>query len=822
MSINRAVNAGTNNGRRDILPVFSLPQPEQVTPYVRPADWLTMPTVLSTDQKIVLLVGVDNVSTNFFAVTCTTSSGTYTINWGDGTSDDVTASNVTTYHNFNWNNVSSGTLTTKGYRQVIVTITPTSGNLLTCLFTPTFVGTIGSVTAGWNNKILESIVAGSNITQVQFSGAGQQAMWMEQTTVLSLASNASLSGMYSNCKSLQSVVSFPNGNYTNLSSMFVSCTSLQVAPLFTFATSGVNMGSMFANCNNLLSVPEYNTVGVTTMAGMFSGCTKINNIPFFNTTNVTSMATMFNNCLSLTSVPPFDTRLVTSMSQMFANCFSLKTCPTFNTILVTAMDSMFAGCESLIGAPPFNTVAVTNASSMFSTCYSLTTAPSYNLPVCTTTALMFSNCFNLVSIGNLTTSGALVSMLQTFLQCRSLITAPNISNTTNVTNTAELFYGCSSITTIPNYNTANVTVLNGMFGFTHSLRTPPNIDTSKSTNWTALFRSSGITTAPAYNSSNVTNMTTTFFQCNNLQTMHTYDTANVTIMNATFQATPSLIEIPLMNTSRVTNFLNFATQSAVKRVANLNTSNANNISGMFSSCVNLTTLPTFECANVTSAATAFSTSAPLNKVIASNLRVSTSVASDNIGRVELEELMINLGSNVSGQTLTVGPNPGADTPVARTGIVFNSGSNVVPMANTVGLSVGMIMSPIANVTTVATTLTGANSAISLPMQLPDNTMVSLANVATSNLPVNTIFYTTYVNGSPPTVGHRLSLTPGGANVTFTSGIGNVRLAANITQINTNSNVILNYIISGSATNQSPSFRILNTNMATFKGWTVTG
>ena len=824
MSINTVVNTGINNGRRDITPVYSLPQSVTATPYTRPADWLAMPTVLSTDQKVVLLVAVENVSTNFFAVTCTTSAGTYTINWGDGTSDNVTASNTTTYHNFDWNNVSSGTLTTKGYRQVIVTITPTSGNLLTCSFAPTYVGASGAVTSQWNNKILESIIAGSNITSFAFAGT-QISAWMEQSTVLSLSSTANLASSFANCRSLQNIVSFPNGNYTNMSSMFSSCQLLATAPLFTWGTGSVNLTNMFNNCNSLISVPLYDTSTATTMSGMFQGCWALPTVPFFNTQNVTDMSSMFINCISLTSIPPFNTQNVLNMSAMFQLCSGIKYLPTFNTIKVTNISSMLNGCQSLLIAPPFNLVACTNASTLFSTCVSLVTTPPYNLPVCTSIGSMFINCYSLINIGTLTTGTALVSMAQTFTQCRSLINAPIITNTTNVSNMGELFYGCYALQSVPVYDTANVVVLNGMFGLTYSLKTAPAINTIKSTNWQGLFNTSGIITAPSWNSSNVTDMNTCFIGAASLTTIPTYDTRKVTNMTAMFQSTPSLLEIPYMNTINVTNFSSFAQSSGVRQVnQNFDTSNALNISGIFTSCTNLVMLPTFECNKVTTTGSMFSSSPGLSKVNVANLRVSGTVSSCNLGKSELEQLMQGL-IRITGaqQTLTVGPNPGADTAVTKTSINFTANSNVVPMANTVGLSTGMIMNQLANINSnIASTFTGANSTVTLPMQLPDNTLVSFSSVTSSNVLANTIYYTEYFSGSAPSVGHRLKLTPAGSTILMTGGTGTARIEANITAINTNSNIILNYAVSNTAGSQSPSFRILNTNYGTFLGWAISG
>jgi len=823
MSINTVVNTGTRNGKRDVPTVFSLPQAEPVTSYVRPADWLTMPTVLSSDQKIVLLVGVENVSSNFFAVTCTTSAGTYTINWGDGTPDTVTASGSSAYHNFDWNNLSSGTLTTRGYRQAIVTITPTSANLLTCLFAPAYVGAIGTVTAPFNNKILESIVAGSNLTSVQFNGAGQNSMWMEQSTVLSLSSTASLSSMYNTCRSLQNIVSFPDGNYTNLNSMFTLCSSLQVAPLFQFATSGVTMNNTFNGCNSLVTVPLYNTIGVTSMIGTFLGCFILNNIPFFNTQNVTTMSTMFRNCYALTSVPPFDTRNVTVMNQMFINCYALKSCPTFNTGAVTNATEMFSTCYSLVEAPPLNLASVLTADSMFTNCFSLTTVPAYNLSSATTIAAMFTNCYNLVSVGTLTTGNSLTTMSQAFTQCRSLLQGPTITNTSRVTIMTELFYACYSLQSVPVYDTANVTTLNGMFGFTNILKTAPAINTIKSNNLTGLFQGSGIINGPAYDSSNVITMATTFYQCNNLQTVASYDTRKVTNMNATFQATPALVEIPYMNTVNVTNFLNFALQSNVRRVnSSFNTSNATNINGIFATNSALTTIPTLDCTNVTTSGTAFSGMPALNSISVSNLKISTSVANDNLGKPELETLMLGLGTNATSQTLTISSNPGADNPVSKTSLNYSSGSNTVVVANTVGLVTGMILGPIANINSnIAATFTNANSCVTLPMRLDDNTLVSFSSVTTSNVAANTLYYVQYNNGSAPSIGYRLATTPGGANILLTSGTGVARISASITQVNTNANIVLNYLVSNSVT-ATTTFRQLNTNYATFKNWTISG
>lgn len=825
MSINNATATGTQNKKRDIPVAYSLPQTEAITTYVRPADWLTMPTVLSTDQTVVLLVAVENCTTNFFSLSCTVSGGgTYTVNWGDGTPNSVTASGTTTYHNFDWNNVSSGTLTTRGYRQAIVTITPTTTNLLTVDFTTSYIdSSVVSPPTGWNNKILESIIAGSNLTQALFSGISNQASaWMEQTTVLSLSSSANLSGMYNTCRSLQNVVSFPNGNYVNLPFMFANCHSLQVAPNFTFATSGVSMASMFVSCFKLQSVPLYNTIGVTNMSSMFQNCYALNNVPFFNTVNVTDMATMFQNCFALSSVPPFDTGNVTSMSQMFGQCYSLKTVPTFNTIKVTNASNMFIDCRNLITAPPFNLVACTNTAAMYRGCFSMETAPAYNLPVCTQVANMYTDCYSLVSVGTMTTSGLLTNMSQLFTQCRSLIEAPQITNTTNVTNMTELFYTCYALTTIPVYDTANVTTMNGMFGFTTSLKNPPAINTSKATNFTGMFASSGISTTPLYDTSNVIIMSTCFIQARNLTTVPLYNTSKVTLMNAMFQETPALTEIPAWDTSNVTNFQNFALTSGVRRVGALNTSKATTIAGMFNQCTNLVTLPTtFNFSNVTTSVAPFAACYGLSIAPSNNLKVTTSYASCSLGETALKNVFIGLGTATGAQTLNIGGNPGTVAAVSKT-VALTANSNSVTLANTVGLSTGMQMAFTTNATSNIATTMNANSTITLPVQLNNNTELGFTSVTTSNLTINTLYYTVYDSGSAPSVIHKLTTTPGGANLTFTAGTGTSRFNPKIASITANTSFTFDCNMPNNVASGSIAFRSLQTNIATIKNWIVSG
>ena len=150
-------------------------------------------------------------------------------------------------------------------------------------------------------------------------------------------------------------------NVTDMSSMFLGCSSLRSLDLTNFDTGNVtDMSKMFLGCRNLtsLDVSKFNTSKVTDMCCMFVGCHKLTslNVSKFNTTEVTDMSDMFEDCYALTSLDltNFDTGKVKDMLFMFYGCSALTTIYTsdkFVTDKVTDNGSkMFYGCKNLKGA----------------------------------------------------------------------------------------------------------------------------------------------------------------------------------------------------------------------------------------------------------------------------------------------------------------------------------------------------------------------------------------------------------------------------------------------------------------------------------------
>ena len=337
---------------------------------------------------------------------------------------------------------------------------------------------------------------------------------------------------------------------------------------------GTSIQNIFNGCTSIASIPFIDATSVIDMSGMFGGCRSLKTIQLFNTSKVVSMNSMFINCSSLTSVPLFDTASVINMVTMFSGCTALKSVPLFNTASVTNMGTMFQNCSSLESVPLFNTASVTTMSSMFTSCVSLKTVPLFNTASVTTMSGMFAGCTTLKSVP--------------------------LFNTVSVTNMSSMFQSCSSLESVPLFNTASVTNMNSMFSLCLSLKYVP-----------------------------------------------LFNTASVTTMTSMFQNCLSLTSIPLFNTSAVTSIGNFfASCSALSSVPQLNVSAVNssaNFSNMFSSC------------------------SSLSRIQAKNFRFTFSVANCKLSSTALNEIYTNLPT-VTGQTITVTGNYGTatDTPSIAT------------------------------------------------------------------------------------------------------------------------------------------------------------
>ena len=350
--------------------------------WTRPADWITLPTLGATEQKMVAIMGVENSDANFVSLSVTVSGGgTYSVDWGDGTISSGIASGTKTDYKYDWSNVSLGAAKADGFKQALVTVTVSGGDMtgINLQQRHATLPAINEYVTNW----LDISINGPSITSLTVGGSTMSLNYLRKFT-LGVVAVTSFASLFQNCRRLVQLSQLGSSAIiTNMSTMFSSCTSIQTIPPFPGSVAAVtSMSSMFSSCTSIQTIPPFpgSVAAVTSMSNMFLNCNSLQTIPPFpgSVAAVTNMSSMFLNCNSLQTIPPFpgSVAAVTNMSGMFQSCNSLQTIPPFpgSVAAVTNMSNMFSGCVSLQTIPSFETSGVSsvaNASNMFTSCRNL-------------------------------------------------------------------------------------------------------------------------------------------------------------------------------------------------------------------------------------------------------------------------------------------------------------------------------------------------------------------------------------------------------------------------------------------------------------------
>ena len=208
-----------------------------------------------------------------------------------------------------------------------------------------------------------------------------------------------------------------------------------------------------------------------------------------------------------------------------------------------------------------------------------------------------------------------------FIYFRNLISIDfnNNFNTANVTDMNGMFFGCSSLTSLDlsNFNKSNVTDMSDMFSNCQSLISIDlsNFNTSNVTNMSNMFSvcSSLINLDLSnFNTANVTSMSSMFGYCSSLTSLNlsSFNTSNVIHMSNMFSGCSSLTSLNLssFNTANVTymSSMFFGCSSLTSLdLSSFNTSKVTNMNSMFEGCSSLTTTINIMNANITNYKTMF-------------------------------------------------------------------------------------------------------------------------------------------------------------------------------------------------------------------------
>lgn len=496
------------------------------TTWVRPADWLALPTVLSTDQKFVGLMAVFNNGSNLVSLMCNGSGG-YTVDWGDGTVENY-ASNIQCYHEYSYSNAAlDGTLSTLGYKQSIVTITPQSG--------------VSIYTVNLNKK--------HNKTNVQ---AGHFVGWLD--IVMSFPSLTTFNPGFggdgvknANASMLERVNVLSTGNISDCANMFKLMQSLKSV---SFNTQTTSIQQMFSQCYALEEV-YINATNATIAVGSFDGCYKLK-IATVNTGFCTSITNMFANCLSLKTV--YGVKLANSciMSSVFYGCTSLEKIPGwFDFSKATSLSNAFYGCASLIKVGDITTNA-TSFTSMFYSCRGLKSVGNITANSVTDMSQCFSICPSLKKIGNISATSC-TNMSNMLNACESIEKIESISSSALLINTQNMFNNCYSLKYAPLFNTQGVTSMSSMFYQCKSLKKIEAYNTSSCTNFSNFASICyALETSDIRLSSAATNASSMYYNCESLKYIDVGSSQNVTSFTTAFDLCKSLIEIKPFSMAGIT------------------------------------------------------------------------------------------------------------------------------------------------------------------------------------------------------------------------------------------------------------------------------
>jgi surface protein len=243
-----------------------------------------------------------------------------------------------------------------------------------------------------------------------------------------------------------SIASWNTGNATDMSALFVGCTSFNQNISSWNVSKNRSFDAMFSNCTSFNQpIGAWNTSAGTTFYQTFNGCTLFNqNLGNWNMFKATVLSGMFSGCTNFNNGGSPDINNWTfngltniNVSYMFANC------PAFNQPINWVIKTSNAQ-QTFFSSPLFNQ-----------------NVGNWNMSSCTTMLAMFNGAtaFNnggSPDINNWDTGNA-IEMRGVFQSCTNFNQPVGNWNTSNTQGMIALFYNCTSFNqNIGAWNVTNV------------------------------------------------------------------------------------------------------------------------------------------------------------------------------------------------------------------------------------------------------------------------------------------------------------------------------------------------------------------------------
>lgn len=708
--------------------------------YTRPTDWQAMPSVVTGDKKIVALVAVYPHSSNVCRVTCG-SSTTWDVDWGDGTVKTGNASGTPSYHGYTYSTL-PGPICSRGYKTVVVTITPASGQSITNVDFSQAYGTSPASTryTPW----LDIIICSAQLTNLGLNGSGNYPL--ESITIidhgltsfnskfsglsslryanLNCTNITDMSSVFSGCSSLTDVILTDTSAVKLFNSCFQGCTSMTTAPsLDTSACS--DFGNMFNACSALTTVPAYNLVAATTCAGMFYYCYGLTALPLFTmpgtvefTGTITSGGFDITSPSSLVGIAAGQMLYGTGMppgvkiqsvnritNTITITPYGAGTSGTYDFSAVSYADcsNMFNACQSVVSVPALDTSHVLIATGMFQWCSALTHFSSaFDFSSCNSLSSAFANCNALTTAPQITFptpgtfTGTQSSGSNQINSCSSTAWAflgRVIWGQLTVSPSAPLYLGGPSAGITQFHSTqlilAGIVPSNTSGTFTY---------TYGAFDCTSMFATCGsLTSVPAYDLTGAYACNNMFLNCVSLRESPAFTISNTNVgylwtdCTSMFSGCTGLHTANLFNTSRVVCTTNmFFNCAALISVPEFDLSFARSTSYMFSGCKALSSVPQFDFSSSANISYMFQNCIALTSIPEFGMPVfcTTTIIATASGRLTLTDVLLPTGCH-PGTTVVSGSSITYATVASTTGAPGMSGGTI-NLASTVSISGGSI------------------------------------------------------------------------------------------------------------------------------------
>ena len=331
--------------------------------WVRPAEWLPIDGLVSVgDHKFVGLLAVIPNQQNQIRVRV--SSVGYTVDWGDGIVESYGSSVYSTAHDYDFSSVSSP-LTAEGWKQVIITIYPTSPSTTF----PGFVFVDQSTVA--INNWLDIKFASSTCTSITIASI-KRVPYLKKFVYAGPHVNMAINSLftYANLEQFEMDLS----NATTLASTFLG----NAGGIFNNSNTNINsiansLTSMF-QASNVKNVGDISVTGSTALLQIFYQAQVLESVGNITAVSASNIQTIAGACTKLKTVGNINIPLATNAVNAFTGAYRLQTIGTITTGAgFTTMFGAFANCFSLQGVTVTNCsgLAGNGATNTFINCHAL-------------------------------------------------------------------------------------------------------------------------------------------------------------------------------------------------------------------------------------------------------------------------------------------------------------------------------------------------------------------------------------------------------------------------------------------------------------------